>query len=103
MKNIQYTTTSNDTVNFAATREREFAAGNKYEIEIGNCASSDFAWFATEEEARAAHADLLTKWTEEAETVGEIEWNAIRLLGTDEDGDYSEDLTLAILDDSKNQ
>jgi hypothetical protein len=93
-------TTLNDTVDFSETRDKEFTAGNKYEIEIGNCAVSEFAWFRTETEARAAHSLLEAEWTKDNEdglTLGEIEYNSIRLLGTNEeygflDEDRNEDL-----------
>jgi hypothetical protein len=91
MKTLPFLTTQNIETGFRAAKAAAFAAGLKYEIEVGNCSLSDFAWFGTEAEARDAKPLLDQAWSNEDE-VGTVEFDAIRLLGTDEDGDHDETL-----------
>ena len=86
-----FETTTNDIIAFASIKAAAFKENRKFEIEVGNCAVSEFAWFSTLEQALAGKALLAAEWSDE-EAVGEIESDAIRLLGTDDDGDHDEDL-----------
>ena len=82
-------TTRNDTINFRARRLAAIADGRIFEVEIGDCNASEFAWSRTEAEARAAHAELLEMWEIIEDEVGDgyIEHNSIHKILVDDDGD----------------
>jgi hypothetical protein len=71
--------------------DSEFAAGNRYRVEVGNCAISNYAYTKTAAEARAKLAEILNEWENCGipECAGEnIVIKTINEMHADEDGDY---------------
>ena len=102
----QIETVLNSVVNFHSIRSEAFANGLKYEAEVGNSdAVSEFAWFATEDEARAALVKMSVPMQEMSdkfeaerdpsdreESAPYFDIAKITLLGTDDDGDHDSDI-----------
>jgi hypothetical protein len=109
----QIKTVLNSVMNFRSIRSEAFANGLKYEVEVGNSdTQSEFAWFATEDEARAALVkmsvpvqEMCTKFEAEHDEVQAerdpsdreeyspyFDISKITLLGTDEDGGHDANL-----------
>jgi hypothetical protein len=77
--------------------DSEFAAGNRYRVEVGNCAISEYAFAASFTEALAQLFDITREWETCGipECAGEnIVIKTIHELHADEHGDYD-----AMLDD----